>query len=127
MDSFCLGEHMQRIFTLTMILAVASLTTTNIASAQDSTEQRQNEQVTPENVFGGFFGDSMQAQLTQMATKVIDGYLDYLAKPETTKKLAAFQKNYYDALVEQGFTKEQAFELVLRFGNPLAYGLRAGK
>lgn len=69
----------------------------------------------------------MQAQLTEMATKVIDGYLDYLAKPQTTKKWATFQKNYYDALIEQGFTKEQVFELVLRFGNPLADGPRAGK
>jgi hypothetical protein len=125
--ALCLGEVMLRIRMLTIFLIVASVTWPNAASAQDSNEQGQNKQPTPENLFAGLFGDSVQSQLTQMATRIIDGYLDYLAKPETTKKLATFQKNYYDALIEQGFTKEQAFELVLRFGNPLADGPRAGK
>ncbi len=118
---------MYRVLIPSMLLALALLVPPNRAAAQDPLDPSRKEETSPANLFGGLFGDSMQAQLTEMATKVIDGYLDYLAKPQTTKKLATFQKNYYDALIEQGFTKEQAFELVLRFGNPLADGPRAGK
>ena len=55
-----------------------------------------------------------------MAIHLNDRYLDYLAKPETTKRLATFQKNYYDSLIEAGFDKDQAIALVRAFGNPMA-------
>ena len=106
-----------------LILSFASIQ----SFAQDRPEPVADAQASPANLLGGFFGDSMQTQLTAFATGVMDGYLDYLGKRETAKKLATFQKNYYDALIEQGFTKDQAFELLLRFGNPLADGPRAGK
>jgi hypothetical protein len=119
---------MRRTFFIPASLCLVLLAFSNSAVAQDANgDAKQRQQVTPANLFGGLFGDSMQAQLTEMATKMIDGYLDYLAKPQTVKKLATFQKNYYDALIEQGFTKEQAFELVLRFGNPLQDGPHNGK
>ncbi|MEM8671900.1 MAG: hypothetical protein AAGG48_30565 [Planctomycetota bacterium] len=118
---------MHRALLIALLVAGISSATSRVTYAQDNSNSDQDQSITPASVFGGVFGDSMQAQLTEMATKVIDGYLDYLAKPETTKKLATFQKNYYDALIEQGFTKEQAFELLLRFGNPLTDGPRAGK
>jgi hypothetical protein len=41
-------------------------------------------------------------------------------KPETAAKLAAFNKNLYDALIEQGFTKEEAFQIVLNTSLPTA-------
>lgn len=93
--------------------------------AQEETQTPPNHE-TQEPSFPAFLlGDSMPAQITDLATKVMDGYLDYFAQPETAKKLATFQKNYYDALIEKGFTKEQAFELVLRHGNPLADTVKA--
>lgn len=118
---------MNRIFMFSLFMTFALMVSPNSAAGQDSNDPKRKEETSPANLFGGLFDDSMHAQLTEMATKVIDGYLDYLAKPQTAKKLATFQKNYYDALIEQGFTKEQAFELVLRFGNPLADGPRSGK
>ena len=118
---------MQRVMFFHLFLLVALLASPNMVSAQEPIDSGKNEQNTPANLFAGLFGDAMHTQLIEIGTKVIDGYLDYLAKPQTTKKLATFQKNYYDALVEQGFTKEQAFELLLRFGNPLADGPRSGK
>lgn len=104
---------MQRSLLFLTFMTVALLSSPNFVAAQESTGSEQEKALTPANVFGGFFGESMQTQITEMATKVIDGYLDFLAKPQTAKKLATFQKNYYDALIEQGFTKEQAFELLL--------------
>ena len=119
---------MQRVFLLSVFLSMVLFASPNLAITQDvAADATPDEQAKPQNVLGGLFGDAMQAHLTEIATKMIDGYLDYLAKPQTVKKLATFQKNYFDALVDQGFTKEQAFELVLRFGNPLAYGPQGGK
>lgn len=127
MGSFCIGDTKLRSFSSILLVFVASLMfASSTASAQDDSQQNGDGPITPANLFGGFFGESMQSQLTEMATKFTDGYLDYLAKPQTVKKLATFQKNYYDALIEQGFEKDQAFELLLRFGNPLTDGPRAG-
>jgi len=58
-------------------------------------------------------------KLFDMNMQFTDRYLDYLAKPETVKKLANFQKNYYDSLLEAGFDKDQAIALVRDFGNPM--------
>lgn len=93
--------------------------------AQEEIQVSPSNETQPPSLPAFLLGDSMPAQLTELATKVMDGYLDYFAQPETAKKLATFQKNYYDALIEKGFTKEQAFELVLRHGNPLADTVKA--
>lgn len=118
---------MIRILLCTLLFCGACLAFPESASAQNDSEESQNKSDTPPSMFGSLLGESMQTQLTEMATKMLDTYLDYLAKPQTTRKLATFQKNYYDALIEQGFTKDQAFELVLRFGNPLTNGPRASR
>jgi biopolymer transport protein ExbD len=93
-----------------------------LANEQEDILPRRVERSTASEGVLGLLAESVQAQATDMMTRMVDGYLTYLAKPETTEKLATFQKNYFDALVEQGFSEEQAFELVLRFGNPLADG-----
>ncbi|MBU0995255.1 MAG: hypothetical protein KJ737_22390 [Proteobacteria bacterium] len=49
---------------------------------------------------------------------MIMGRFAVLSEPDTVKMLARFAKNYYDALVEAGFTKEQAFQIVLSTGIP---------
>jgi hypothetical protein len=63
---------------------------------------------------------ALNEQLAGMVVKVLDTYLDYLARPKTVEKLATFQKNYYEALIKKGFTEEQAFQLVRDMGNPLS-------
>ncbi len=40
------------------------------------------------------------------------------AKPESADRLATFTKNYYDALIRKGFTKEQALQIVIATGMP---------
>ena len=44
--------------------------------------------------------------------------VDVLAKKESAEKLATFAKNYHDALVAKGFTKEQAMQIVVATGTP---------
>ncbi|KAA5538498.1 hypothetical protein FYK55_27545 [Roseiconus nitratireducens] len=65
-------------------------------------------------IFSGMFGG-----MADVTIQISDKYLDYLAKPETAKKLATFQKNYYDSLIELGFDEQQAFTLLRDLGNPM--------
>jgi len=50
----------------------------------------------------------------------LEGTLAALAKPENAERLADFTKNYYDALVRRGFTKDQALQIVTAVGIPHA-------
>jgi len=55
----------------------------------------------------------------QMMAAMLQGTLTVLAQPETAEKLATFTKNYYDALLRKGFTREEALRLVSSVGLPL--------
>ncbi len=41
-----------------------------------------------------------------------------LAKPETAQQLAAFVRNFYDALIAKGFSKADALKIVTEIGIP---------
>jgi len=51
--------------------------------------------------------------LTPALIKVHDSLLDHLGRPETARKTAKAKKALYDALMAEGFTKDEAFRLVL--------------
>jgi hypothetical protein len=55
------------------------------------------------------FGEIMSATLS----KVYDSVLDFQARPETAQKIARAKKALYDALIAEGFTKDEAFRLIL--------------
>jgi hypothetical protein len=44
--------------------------------------------------------------------------LKALAKPESADQLATFMKNYRDALLAKGFTREEALQIVRGTGMP---------
>lgn len=44
--------------------------------------------------------------------QMMAGMVDLMARPETADKLATFTRNYYEALVKKGFTKEEALRIV---------------
>jgi len=46
-------------------------------------------------------------------TKAYDSVLDYQARPETAQKIAKAKKALYDALIAEGFTKDEAFRIIL--------------
>lgn len=69
----------------------------------------------------------MQNQMQAMApmfgqiTKIMmRTQFEVLAEPETTKRLATYTKNYYQALIDAGFTKEEALKIVINIGIPTA-------
>jgi hypothetical protein len=60
----------------------------------------------------------------RMAEVMVEGTLKTLSKPENTDRLAAFMRQYYDALVKQGFTKGEALQIVIAAGLPTAPGAK---
>lgn len=60
----------------------------------------------------------MGPMVTAMTQATFDAKLARLAKPETALALATFVKNFYVALLDKGFTKEEALKLVGAIGIP---------
>lgn len=65
----------------------------------------------------------MMPMMTQMMRQVTQSSMEALADPETARNLARFTRNYYEALVAQGFTEEQALRIVANLGFPPAPSL----
>ena len=57
--------------------------------------------------------EALTAMFTPALTKFYDSLLDYQARPETAQKLAKAKKVLYDALIAEGFTKDEAFRIIL--------------
>ncbi|EKD28703.1 MAG: hypothetical protein ACD_79C00239G0003 [uncultured bacterium] len=58
----------------------------------------------------GYNDNQEQAEL--MIEKGLNTMLNFLIKPDTAQKLAMFSKNYYDALIKSGFSKEDALDIL---------------
>jgi len=67
-------------------------------------------------MFGNMFGNMM--------TSMFEGMLVVLERPETAERMAAFTRNYYEALVRRGFTREEALRIVATVGIPPMGGMR---
>ena len=53
-----------------------------------------------------------------MAKAMVDGTLKALEDSGTVDRLAAFTRHYYEALIKQGFSKEEALQIVAGVGIP---------
>jgi hypothetical protein len=89
-----------------LVLGLALLSAAETSQAQQPSPQelQQMEMMIP----------MMGKMMDSMYTSVLRTY----AKPETAAQLATFMKNYRDALVAKGFTKEEALEIVKAAGIP---------
>lgn len=56
--------------------------------------------------------------IRETAELLLQGTLAALTKPESANAMATFVKNYYDALVQKGFAKEEALGIVVGHGIP---------
>jgi hypothetical protein len=57
------------------------------------------------DIFGPALGDGM--------VSLYGSVLDCMTRPDIVQKRAKAKKMYYDALVAQGFTKDEAFRIIL--------------
>ena len=60
--------------------------------------------------------NQMIPQYEAMSQAMIEGTIKALEKPETIDRLARFAKRYYDALIKEGFSKEEALQIVAGAG-----------
>lgn len=58
----------------------------------------------------------MQHAMGGMMELMMENMARSMAKPEFAKDMAAFMRNYYKALIEQGFTEEEALKIVTSGG-----------
>ena len=105
---------MRTILVTSVLLAVASPFAAQQPPAQDSAQRRAQQNA----AMMGPMMQQMAPMMGQMAGMALEGTLVILAKPENAERLADFTKNYYDALIKRGFTKEQALQLVTGVGLP---------
>ena len=63
--------------------------------------------------------DMMGPMMGQMMQAMMQGMPAVLSKPETAQQMATFTKNYMDALVAKGFSREDALRIVMAHGLPM--------
>lgn len=82
----------------------------------------ENKQPSPEEVkqLMEMSLGAMVPMMGKMAEAMIDAQLRIAEKPETAASLAAFKKNLYSSLIKQGFTKQEAFDIMLNTAVPAA-------
>jgi len=91
---------------LALLLAMVSPSSAQRPGTPDSATMAQ---------MAGMF-TQMGPMYESMSQAMIEGTLKALEKPETIDRLARFARRYYDALIKQGFSKEEALEIVAGAG-----------
>ena len=110
---------MRLIIGLCAILLLAASRST----AQQPTGQHAVADSSQMAQMAGMF-NQMGPMYESMMQAMIEGSLKAYEKPETIDRLARFSRHYYDALVRQGFSKEEALQIVAGSG---IVAMRTGK
>lgn len=63
--------------------------------------------------------DMMGPMMGRMMSSMLNATLEVLAQPATAERMATFTRNYFDALLGKGFTREEALRIVLAHGVPM--------
>jgi hypothetical protein len=58
-----------------------------------------------------------------MMKMMIETQLEALSNPKTADELASFTKNYYNALIKKGFSKQEALNIATKVGFPTFPGM----
>lgn len=62
--------------------------------------------------------DAMAPMMARMAQASLEAVLEEIQRKETAEAMATYMKNFYDALVARGFSREDALKIVLAHGPP---------
>jgi hypothetical protein len=98
----------RKIVLILIVVAAASF-----CQAQEETMSQEQQQAMIQQQ-----KDSMVPMLGQMMKAMLSSTFDVLSEPESAEKLASFTKNYYDALIKKGFSKDEALKIVTSVGMP---------
>jgi len=78
-----------------------------------SQQQQKDPEPSMEKIMEG-----MLPMMRALMTSMMQIQFEFLAEPKTGAQLAAFSRNYFDELVRLGFSRKEAFQLLLRMGMP---------
>jgi hypothetical protein len=100
------------------LIASLLLAPTPVALAgQQPTARPQMPDSTAFAQMAGMF-NQMGPMYETMMQAMFEGTLKALERPAVVDRLAAFTRHYYEALIKQGFTKEEALQIVAGVGIP---------
>ncbi|HEY2378255.1 MAG TPA: hypothetical protein VGH98_19920 [Gemmatimonadaceae bacterium] len=103
---------------ITVILVIAALTATAILTRTSTVRAQQPSGNPAEQV------RQMQAMMRANIEAVMEGTLAVMSRKETAGQMATFSKNYLDALVAKGFTRQEALALVAAHSPTVIPGAR---
>ncbi len=82
--------------------------------SQPSRASRQPSAAEMQQMMGPMMGEMMSGMLRAMSKT--------MSEPQIAQNFAAFTRNYYKALVAQGFSEEEAMKIVMASGLPSVGG-----
>ena len=104
-------------FLATLLLAPAAL-----VAQQPTTRPAIPDSLQMVQMAGMF--NQMGPMYETMMQSMIEGTIKAFEKPETIERLARFSRRYYEALMKQGFSKDEALQIVAGAG---IAGVRSGR
>lgn len=100
-----------------MLVIVFWILTVATSFAEELGENKQPSPEEMKQLMEMSFG-AMVPMMGKMAEAMIDAQLKIAEKPATAASLAAFKKNLYASLIKQGFSKKEAFDIMLNTAMP---------
>ena len=91
----------------------------SVLSQEETEEPQQKLMAMPDY---GLSEEHIQRSL-DMQRRYMELSIDLLTEPETANALAKFARGYYEALISQGFTKDEALQII----SGLGFGLVPGR
>jgi hypothetical protein len=106
------GGDMKKVFVYALFLALVSVTHAQETRPQPSPEQVREQMEAAFGAMAPFMGKMMEA--------MIEAQLTVVSKPASAEKMAQYVKNFYEALLKQGFSKHEALRIVTSISMPSA-------
>jgi hypothetical protein len=107
---------------LTILCAVLLVTASTAVGQQPPSSGHVPDSAAMAQMAGMF--NQMGPMYESMMQAMVEGTIKAFEKPETIDRLARFSRRYYDALIKQGFSKEEALQIVAGAG---IAAIRTGK
>jgi len=103
---------MKRIFNVLIMSSFIFLScnATSGERQQPTPEQQQKMMQQSMNAMVPFMGQMMKVMMKVQ--------FEVLSDPNTAQQLATYTKNYYEALIKKGFTKEESLKIAMNMGIP---------
>lgn len=102
---------------LIAVICACALTTTVFAEERAAERQPSPEEM--KQLMELSMG-AMVPVMGKMTESIVEAQLAIAERPETAARIATFKKNIYDALIKKGFSKKEAFDIMLNTSIPSA-------